>query len=137
MVVPGFLLLKPPPKKTQDAQLPTPLAARLLYSQESTVLSENEDKESTPESIQKVTDKDFEVFYRTDTPGTSQAHTSVDMGFDEKTPNLLALLTTHARGSTLVVAVVPQPPTPATTHTSSANAGDKKKKKKSPGRQER
>ena len=54
-----------------------------------------------------MTDRDFEVFYRTDTPGTSQAHTSVDKGFDEKTPDLLAFLTAHARGSTLAVVVVP------------------------------
>ena len=54
-----------------------------------------------------MTDRDFEVFYHTDTLGTSQAHTSVDKGFDEKTPDLLAFLTAHARGSTLAVVVVP------------------------------
>ena len=71
VAVPGFLLSEPPPKRTQDAQLPALLAARLLYPQESTLLSENEDKESTPESVQEVTDRDFEVFYHTDTYGTS------------------------------------------------------------------
>ena len=30
--VPGFLLSKPPSEGTQDTQLPTPLAAKLLYS---------------------------------------------------------------------------------------------------------
>ena len=32
IVVPGFLLTKPPPEGTQDAQLPTPLVAKLIYS---------------------------------------------------------------------------------------------------------
>ena len=32
IVVPGFLLTKPPLEGTQDAQLPTPLVAKLIYS---------------------------------------------------------------------------------------------------------
>ena len=54
-----------------------------------------------------MTDKDFKVFYRTDTLDTSQSHTSVDMGFKEKTPDLFALLTTHVGGFAPVVAMVP------------------------------
>lgn len=34
LVVPGFLLFEPSPEGIQDAQLPAPLAARLLYSHE-------------------------------------------------------------------------------------------------------
>ena len=71
VAVPGFLLTKPPPERTQDAQLPAPLAAKLIYSQEPTLPSDEEDKESTSESVQEVTDKDFEVFYRLDAPSTS------------------------------------------------------------------
>ena len=131
---PGFLLFEPPLEGTQDAQLLAPLAARLLYSQELTPPSGDEGKESTSESVQEVTDKDFEVFYCTDASGTSQAHTSADMGFEKKTPDLLALLTADAGGSFPVVAVVPQPPTPAATHTSSDDTGDKKWKRAQGGK---
>ena len=48
------------------------------------------------ESVQEVTDKDFNVFYHPDALSTSQAHTPADMGFEEKTPDLLALLKAHA-----------------------------------------
>ena len=34
VAVPSFLLIKPPPEETQDAQLLAPLAAKLHYSQE-------------------------------------------------------------------------------------------------------
>ena len=51
------------------------------------------------------------------------------MGFEEKTPDFLALLTAHAGGSSPAVVVVPQPPTPAATQTSLADAGDKKRKR--------
>ena len=50
------------------------------------------------------------------------------MSFEEKTPNLLALLTAHAGGFSLVVAVTPCPLTPAATSTSSAAAANKKGK---------
>ena len=71
MVVPGFLLTEPPPEATQDAQLLAFLVARLIYSQEPPNLLDNESEESMSESIQKVTDKDFDVFYRTDALDTS------------------------------------------------------------------
>ena len=51
------------------------------------------------------------------------------MGFEEKTPHLLALLTTYAGGAFLVVPIMPQPPTPAPTCVSSGDAVDKKRKK--------
>ena len=60
---------------------------------------DDEDKESTSESVQEVTDIDFKVFYRIDAPSTSQAHTLEDMGFEKKTLDLLALLTAHAGDS--------------------------------------
>jgi len=73
-------------------------------------------------------DKDFEVFYREDPKNsptlthhhlattwvsTSQEATNIleVMVLDEKTPDLLALLTAHAGGNSLMVPVVPQPPT--------------------------
>ena len=129
VAVPRFLLFEPPPEGSQDAQISAPLATRLLYSQKSTLPSDDGDKESTSKSVQEVTDRDFEVFYHTDAPSTSQAHTSEDMGFKEKTPNLLGLLIAHAGGSSLVVAMVPGPPTSAATHMSFANIGDKKRKR--------
>lgn len=81
-----------------------------------------------------MTDIDIEVFYGTDASGISQAHTSADMGFEEKTPDLLVVLIAHAEGSTPTVVVVPQPPTLAATHMSSANARDKKRKKAQEGK---
>ena len=72
VAVPEFLLTKPPLKGTEDAQLPAPLVAKLLYSQEPSILSDEEVKESTLEPIhQEVTEKDFEIFYRKDTASPS------------------------------------------------------------------
>ena len=47
----------------------------------------------------------------------------------EKTPDLLALLTTYNRGNDLVVPIVHRPLTPAPSHTFAAN-GPKKKRKR-------
>ena len=129
VAIPGFLLTEPSPEGTHDAQLLAPLTARLIYSQEPPIPSDDKFGESSFESVQEVIDKDFEVFYRPDALSTSQPPTSVDMGFEEKTPDLLALLIAYTGGSSLAVAVVPHPPTPATTHTSPTDAGDKKRKR--------
>ena len=48
------------------------------------------------------------------------------MGFEEKTLDLLALLTAHAGGSSPTV-VMTQPPTLAATHTSPVAVGVKKR----------
>lgn len=48
VAVPRFLLSESPPEGTQDAQLPSPLAARLLYSHEPPIPSDDEAKEPTP-----------------------------------------------------------------------------------------
>ena len=61
------------------------------------------------ESVQEVTDKDIDVFYHPDAQSTSQAQASANMGFEEKTPNLLALLIAYTRGSSPAVAVPPCP----------------------------
>ena len=53
--IPKFLN-KPPPFSTQDAQLPAPLVAKLLYSQEQPLPSENEREESSSESTREVQD---------------------------------------------------------------------------------
>ena len=50
------------------------------------------------------------------------------MGFEEKTLDLLALLTAHTGGSSPTVVVVTWPPTLAATHTSTTDARDKKRK---------
>ena len=50
------------------------------------------------------------------------------MGFEEKTPDLLAQLTAHAGGSSPAVAMTPRPPTPVATHASHADATNKKRK---------
>ena len=51
------------------------------------------------------------------------------MGFEEKTPDLLALLTAHAGGSFPTMAVVTRPPTLAVTCISFVEAADKKRKR--------
>ena len=131
VAVPGFLLSEPPLKGTQDAQLPALIIARLLYSQEPLIPLNDEAKKSILEPThQEVMDKDFEVFYQQedpkDAPSTSYHHlrpaqVSADqeatnipesMEFEEKTSDLLALLTTHAGGSSPIMAVVTWPPTP-------------------------
>ena len=64
VAVPNFLLTKSPPIGTQDAQLPTPLVTKLLYSQKPPIPSNDEVQEPIPEPVQEVTDRDFEVFYQ-------------------------------------------------------------------------
>ena len=127
---PRFLLTKPPLEGTQDAQLPTPSATKLLYSQEHPPIpSNNEEREPILEPIyQEVTEKYFKVFYREDAPSTSTTHSLLEMDFEEKTSDLLALLTAHVRGFSPVIAVMPRPPTPATARTSLAEATNKKRK---------
>lgn len=56
------------------------------------------------------------------------------MGFKEKTPNLLALLTAHTGGSSLAVPVVTWPPTPTPTRTSFVEVADKKWKRAQRGK---
>ena len=50
------------------------------------------------------------------------------MSFEEKTPDLLTLLTAYAGGTSLAVAVTPCPLTPTATSTSSTDAANKKGK---------
>lgn len=113
IAVPGFLLSEPPPAGTQDAQLSAPLAVRLYYSQEPPIPSNDEAKEPPPEPIQKEDPEDApSTSYRCLHPAqvsTNQEATNIPegMGFEEKTPPLLALLTAHTEGSSLAVAVVP------------------------------
>ena len=59
-------LTKPPPSNTQDTQLPTPLATKLLYSHEQPLPSDDEREEPISELTQEDLDKDFEVFYQAD-----------------------------------------------------------------------
>ena len=64
----SFLTTAPPPFRTQDTQLPAPLVTKLLYYQELPIPLDDEAKERTFEPTQKVTDKDFEVFYQQEDP---------------------------------------------------------------------
>ena len=129
VVVLGFLLSEPPLVRTQDAQLPALLAARLLYSQEPPIPSDDEAKESTPKPIhQEVTEKGFEVFYLEDALSTSTTCTLAEMSFEKKTLNLLALLAAHTGGSSPTITATPRPPTPAATHILPADVTDKKRK---------
>ena len=91
-------------------------------------------------------DKDFEVFYQ-EAPKVSLAPTcrhliaaqvstsqeALDipeaMVLEEKTPDLLALLTTHAGDDSPVVPIVPRPPTPAPAHATTAKVIKKKRKR--------
>ena len=61
---------------------------------------------------------------------TSREATNIPevMVLEEKTPDLLALLTAHAGGNSPVVPVVPQPPTPAPGHAATTKATEKKRK---------
>ena len=76
---------------------------------------------------QEVTKKDFKVFYREDAPNTSQVRTS-EMGFEEKTPNLLVSLTAYVGGSSVAVAAPPHPQMPATARTQPIDATYRKRK---------
>ncbi|KAL0004902.1 hypothetical protein SO802_012463 [Lithocarpus litseifolius] len=65
VVVPKFLN-KPLPSGTQDAQLPALLLAKLLYSHEQPLPSNDEWEELSNKPTQEVHDKDFKVFYQED-----------------------------------------------------------------------
>ena len=87
--------------------------------------SDDEAEVHTPEVTQEVIDKDFEVFYRKKDLedlldhsqcyllpaqiSTSQEEANIleGMVLEEKTLDLLALLTAHTRGASLVVLMVP------------------------------
>ena len=116
VAVPGFLTkppLPPPPLDTQDAQLPAPLAAKLLYSYKQPFPSDDEREKPTTELTQEDIDKNFEVFYQEDPEDSSvpahhhlvaaQVSTNQEginipeaMVLKEKTLDPLALLTAHA-----------------------------------------
>ena len=51
------------------------------------------------------------------------------MEFEEKTPDLLALLIAYVRGISLAIPVVPRPPTPTSVRASSSDAAEKKRKR--------
>lgn len=142
----GFLTARPPLAGTQDAQLPAPLTTQILYSQEQPLPADEEAKEPTLEPVQEVIDKDFKVFYHQDAPSTShptprltqtsssqeEAHTTEGMGFEEKTPNLMALLKAHVGSASPVVPrmpVAPRPPTPALGRASFNDIAAKKRKR--------
>ena len=141
----GFLT-KPTPFCTQNAQLLVSLAAKLLYSQEQAIPSDKEPEERTPEPTQEDLDKDFEVFYCEDPKdslaptyrhlATAQVSTSQEatkipkaMVLEEKTPDLLALLTVHTEGNSPMVLVIPRPPTPTPVQAATTEAIEKKRKK--------
>ena len=147
VAIPSFLTIAPPPSRTQDAQSLALLVAKLLYSQKLPIPSDDDAKKRTPKATQKVTNKDFEVFYKQEDPenlpGLSQrrllpaqintnkeeANIPKGMVLKEKTPNLLALLTAHVRGASQEILVVPRPPTTAHAIASSSDTADKKRKK--------
>lgn len=149
----GFLLSKHPLEGTQEAQLPTSLAARLLYSHKTPIPSDVESKEQTPKpTLREVIDRDFKVFFQSESleaaprtlcqrlpttqVSTNQEATDVleGIGFEEREPNFMALLNTHVGGNIPAMPVVSRTPTLATTHTSSAEATDKKRKRAQGGK---
>ena len=146
IAIPGFLT-KPSPFGTQDAQLSAPLATKLLYSHEQPLPFNEEQEEPASEPTQEDIEKDFEVFYRADSKdppvpihlrliavqvSTSQEAASVPkaMVLEEKTPDLLALLTTHTKGNASMVPIIPRPPTLAPSHTSTVDVLKKKRKRR-------
>ena len=131
---------------TQDAQLPAPLVAKLLYFLEKPIPTFDEQEEHAPEPTKEDLDKYFEVFYQKDPkdhPAPSYRHSTTAsisisqeapdipkaMVQEEKTLDLLALLTAHAGGNTPTVLVVPQPLTPAPTRVPFDDATEKKRKR--------
>lgn len=106
--------------------MPAPLATKLLYSHEQPLPSKDEWEEPMVEPTREDIEKDFEVFYWADSEDTlasahrhlvvAQVSTSQEVAdvseamlLEEKTLDLLALLTTYIGGNTLVVPIVPQP----------------------------
>ena len=51
------------------------------------------------------------------------------MVLEEKTPDLLALLTTHAEGDYPAMLIIPQPPTPTPAHAATTDVTEKKRKR--------
>lgn len=78
VAIPSFLLSKPPPTRTQDAQISAALAARLLYLQEPLIPSDDESKESTLKAA----------------PKKSLIKTSTSF-ISKKTPEMLSALRVH------------------------------------------
>ena len=98
--------------------------AKLLYTHKEMIPSDEKWEEPSSEPTQADIEKDFNVFYRADTEespepsrrprltaqvNTSQEVTDIPEGMvlEEKMPKLLALLTTHTGGNSLIVPVVP------------------------------
>ena len=65
VAVHGFFI-KLPPSGTQNAQLLTLLAAKLLYSDEQPLPSNDKREKPSSEPTQEVQDKDFEIFFQED-----------------------------------------------------------------------
>ena len=150
ITVSDFLIIEPPLAGTQDTLPLAPIAARLLYSQKPLIPSDDEVKEPTPDPVQQeMTDKDFEVFYQQEEPeyasstshlpphltqtssSQEEAHIPKGMGFEERAPNLMALLEAHAGSASPTVPmmpVLPRPPTLAPGCASSSDVAYKKRK---------
>ena len=127
--------------------------AKLLYTHEEMIPSEEKWEEPSSEPTQADIEKDFDVFYLADTEespepsrrpcltaqvNTSQEVTDIPEGMvlEEKMPKLLTLLTTHTGGNSLVVPVIPWPPTFVPPYPSSSKTAKKKRKKGKPSRKE-
>ena len=126
--------------------MPSPLAAKLLYSHERPLPFDKEREEPASEPTREDIEKDFEVFNRTNTKdppvstyrklvaaqdSTSQEAVDIPdaMVLKKKMPDLLALLSTHAGGNAPMVSIVPRPPTPVLSHTFVVAAFEKKRKR--------
>lgn len=138
--------MQPPLSNTQDAQLLAPLVAKLLYSQEQPIPSNDDQEERAPEPTKEELDKDVKFFYQEDTEellapthrrlpaasvSTSQEASNIPEAIflEEKTSDLLALLTAHVGANAPIVPVVPQPPTLAPMCAPSCDAPQKKRKR--------
>ena len=127
--------------------------AKLLYTHEEMIPSDEKWEEPSFEPTQADIEKDFDVFYRANTEeslepsrrphltaqvNTSQEVTDIPEGMvlEEKMPKLLTLLTTHTGGNSLVVPVIPWPPTFVPPYPSSLKTAKKKRKKGKPSRKE-
>ena len=127
--------------------------AKLLYTHEEMIPSDEKWEEPSSEPTQAGIEKDFDVFYRANTKespepshrprltaqvNTSQEVTDIPEGMvlEEKMPKLLTLLTTHTGGNSLVVPVIPWPPTFVPPYPSSLKTAKKKRKKGKPSRKE-
>lgn len=128
VTIPGFLT-GPPPKGTFKVELTVQQDAKIIWAKKEIVPSDEEPEKPVQEPAFTDLEKDFEVFNRPDLAehskasskpqSTAQASINQEvtnkpegMVIQNRTPDLLALLESHAGGVAPKVAIDPRSPTP-------------------------